>query len=360
MRSSWQAGRRRDVRSPRGREQELYGGAGDLGGARTSFVDRHAAHRHPIVLDSERRVQNRPPVPGIRCTGSSPKRTASHWTSRPRGARRWMPRHCTSVSTLSGLNVEDVAAAKDIDFSQPAQAIFTLEDGAVVTIAGVAAGDKRWSRCNPPRMRRSLKRPRIAPFRSRAIGTTPFSARWINCWFQKRRGLAPMPAHPRAARRPRSNRPLRPRPRDLRHERRLRTALRRLDLRLAAARGAPPRLHRHHGGDPRKRDHCGRQRFLVVSLSGRRTCDRRRLLRDQLADERCDPGHARLAPARGQQYRQAPEASTRDLAMRVRLFAWSPAALGVLWLYADPEHLALHDRLSGTRVLHLTDSLTGS
>jgi hypothetical protein len=49
-----------------------------------------------------------------------------------------------SVSTLSGLNVEDVAAAKDIDFSQPAQAIFTLEDGAVVTIAGVAAGDKRW------------------------------------------------------------------------------------------------------------------------------------------------------------------------------------------------------------------------
>jgi uncharacterized RDD family membrane protein YckC len=40
-------------------------------------------------------------------------------------------------------------------------------------------------------------------------------------------------------------------------------------------------------------------------------------------------------------------------------FAWSPAALGVLWLYADPEHLALHDRLSGTRVVHLTGSLTG-
>ncbi len=34
-------------------------------------------------------------------------------------------------------------------------------------------------------------------------------------------------------------------------------------------------------------------------------------------------------------------------------FAWSPAALGVLWLYADPEHLALHDRLSGTRVVHI-------
>jgi uncharacterized RDD family membrane protein YckC len=36
--------------------------------------------------------------------------------------------------------------------------------------------------------------------------------------------------------------------------------------------------------------------------------------------------------------------------------AWAPAALGVLWLYADPEHLALHDRLSGTRVVHLTSS----
>jgi len=36
--------------------------------------------------------------------------------------------------------------------------------------------------------------------------------------------------------------------------------------------------------------------------------------------------------------------------------AWAPAALGVLWLYADPEHIALHDRLSGTRVVHLARS----
>jgi uncharacterized RDD family membrane protein YckC len=35
------------------------------------------------------------------------------------------------------------------------------------------------------------------------------------------------------------------------------------------------------------------------------------------------------------------------------VLAWAPAALGVLWLYADPEHLALHDRLSRTRVVHL-------
>jgi uncharacterized RDD family membrane protein YckC len=36
------------------------------------------------------------------------------------------------------------------------------------------------------------------------------------------------------------------------------------------------------------------------------------------------------------------------------ILAWTPAALGVLWLYADPEHLALHDRLSKTRVVHLS------
>ncbi len=34
--------------------------------------------------------------------------------------------------------------------------------------------------------------------------------------------------------------------------------------------------------------------------------------------------------------------------------AWPPAALGVLWLYLDPEHLAIHDRLSNTRVVRLS------
>lgn len=33
--------------------------------------------------------------------------------------------------------------------------------------------------------------------------------------------------------------------------------------------------------------------------------------------------------------------------------AWAPAALGVLWLYFDPDRAALHDRLSRTRVVHL-------
>jgi uncharacterized RDD family membrane protein YckC len=38
------------------------------------------------------------------------------------------------------------------------------------------------------------------------------------------------------------------------------------------------------------------------------------------------------------------------------LIAWAPAALGVLWLYFDPEHLALQDRLSKTRVVRLPRS----
>jgi uncharacterized RDD family membrane protein YckC len=36
------------------------------------------------------------------------------------------------------------------------------------------------------------------------------------------------------------------------------------------------------------------------------------------------------------------------------ILAWGPAGLGVLWLYLDPEHLAIHDRLSRTRVVYLT------
>ncbi len=36
--------------------------------------------------------------------------------------------------------------------------------------------------------------------------------------------------------------------------------------------------------------------------------------------------------------------------------AWAPAALGVLWLYWDRDHLALHDRASKTRVVLLSRS----
>jgi uncharacterized RDD family membrane protein YckC len=38
------------------------------------------------------------------------------------------------------------------------------------------------------------------------------------------------------------------------------------------------------------------------------------------------------------------------------VLAWAPGALGVLWLYIDAEHLAVHDRLSRTRIVHLPRS----
>jgi uncharacterized RDD family membrane protein YckC len=34
--------------------------------------------------------------------------------------------------------------------------------------------------------------------------------------------------------------------------------------------------------------------------------------------------------------------------------AWAPAGLGVLWVLLDRDHLAVQDRLSHTRIVHLT------
>jgi hypothetical protein len=49
-----------------------------------------------------------------------------------------------SASTLSGLTADDVAAASSLDFSKSSQASFTLADGNVITVTGIAADDKRW------------------------------------------------------------------------------------------------------------------------------------------------------------------------------------------------------------------------
>jgi uncharacterized RDD family membrane protein YckC len=48
--------------------------------------------------------------------------------------------------------------------------------------------------------------------------------------------------------------------------------------------------------------------------------------------------------------------SWRAASMRLgwAALAWAPAALGVWWIFLDRDHLALHDRLSNTRVVHLT------
>ena len=57
-----------------------------------------------------------------------------------------------------------------------------------------------------------------------------------------------------------------------------------------------------------------------------------------------DAGGRRLKPGR---------AALRYL---LGIAAWLPAGLGVLWLLVDPERLAVHDRLSGTRVVHVPGS----
>jgi len=46
-------------------------------------------------------------------------------------------------------------------------------------------------------------------------------------------------------------------------------------------------------------------------------------------------------------------ARTAALRFLCGLVAWPPAALGVLWLYLDPDRLAVHDRLSNTRVVQV-------
>ncbi len=47
--------------------------------------------------------------------------------------------------------------------------------------------------------------------------------------------------------------------------------------------------------------------------------------------------------------------NARSAALRFAcgILSWPPAALGVLWLYLDPDRLAIHDRLSKTRVVQV-------
>jgi uncharacterized RDD family membrane protein YckC len=44
------------------------------------------------------------------------------------------------------------------------------------------------------------------------------------------------------------------------------------------------------------------------------------------------------------------------LRFTLAVVAWTPAALGVLWLFIDPERLAIHDRLAKTRLVRSTGS----
>jgi hypothetical protein len=56
-----------------------------------------------------------------------------------------------SPAHFSNLDIEDVAAAGDIDFSKPSTVTVTLTDGSVITFTGTIIGDKRWIQVTAPK-----------------------------------------------------------------------------------------------------------------------------------------------------------------------------------------------------------------
>jgi hypothetical protein len=56
-----------------------------------------------------------------------------------------------SPSTFSNLNDDDVSAPSDIDFSKPSTVTVALSDGSVITLTGVAVGDKHWIQVAAPK-----------------------------------------------------------------------------------------------------------------------------------------------------------------------------------------------------------------
>jgi hypothetical protein len=66
-------------------------------------------------------------------------------TATPKGRTALDAASLTPPSTaLANLTADDVAAASSIDFGSPSTAVFTLNDGDTLSLAGVAVGDKRW------------------------------------------------------------------------------------------------------------------------------------------------------------------------------------------------------------------------
>jgi hypothetical protein len=56
-----------------------------------------------------------------------------------------------SPAHFSNLNIEDVAAAGDIDFSKPSTVTVTLTDGSVISFTGTVIGDKHWIQVTAPK-----------------------------------------------------------------------------------------------------------------------------------------------------------------------------------------------------------------
>jgi hypothetical protein len=66
-------------------------------------------------------------------------------TATPKGRAALDAASLTPPSTaLANLTADDVAAASSVDFGTASTAVFTLNDGDTLSLAGAAAGDKRW------------------------------------------------------------------------------------------------------------------------------------------------------------------------------------------------------------------------
>ena len=218
---------------------------GDLGGSRAARLDRFAAAS--TCPRPRSKASRSSPQAGARATSFTAIKPERGQSFALEGRRRRAARPLDAAgaralehAALSGLTAEDVAAAEDIDFSKPSEAIFTLTDGNVITDHRRRGRRQALDPGEGDQGRRArLPRPKAAPskwpsYRYDAIfrparataGAEGDPARPLQPKRELRR-----PGRRQAA--PTAPRPLRPR--DQRHERRLRpapgrSALRRLLL----------------------------------------------------------------------------------------------------------------------------------
>ena len=196
-----QTDRRGHFRAPRRRDQELYRSnpAISVEAEPRSWIDTRLIDV-PSSIDRERRIETGGRR-GLRRTASSRKRTTSARTKCPRAARRW-----TEGSGAFGQHPErphrrGCRAAKDIDFGQATQAIFTLSDGDVLTLTGTAVGDKRWIEVQSTKNAALEQKTAGRAFEIASIGMTRSFARWSSCWCRRIRNPGRPPKPPGARRR---------------------------------------------------------------------------------------------------------------------------------------------------------------
>ena len=118
--------------------------------------------------------------------------------ARPRAARLLTPRRSRPrPAPLSGLTRRGCGGGEGHRLRQVTRRRSSrLSDGNVITSRGTRRATSAGSRCKAARTPRSTRRPRIAPLRWQAIGTTPYSGRSNSCSYPRRAaaGRTPPPA----------------------------------------------------------------------------------------------------------------------------------------------------------------------